>query len=744
MLRAWSARAIAGAAAVFTAAVCVSARPGSQAPDPRPPVAGPNTASQTLPPSPQSQEYVGSKECARCHQEQYETWHNTLHVQMTKPIGEARVVGDFQPGTHLEAYGRAYKMETHDGRYFISVSRNGNPPEQFEVNYTLGARRFQGYLSKLPDGRIYVLPVFWHQETRRWIDWKEITPIPNDPNHDLRQIWNVTCVNCHATNLAKRYDLATNTYNSTWTEMGIGCEACHGPGRPHIALMDEWEKNPASKPKYDNSAGNRELSGILKIFSPRTASPRQVFDTCGYCHGNKNNVFFGFAPGARYEDFALPFLISQPIPDNDPQGDYWTDGRPNRFNRPQAITMTGCFQRGEITCTKCHSAHSSRNDHMLKVAVMNNGKTTRQSDALCTQCHTAGSERGAAPAAGETSRQDATSYGSVAVTPAAIPDLSAHTHHAPGSAGSRCIECHMSDVNWRLFTRRRDHTFQPPVPEMTETFGVANACNTCHEDKSPEWAAARMDEWYGNKARRRATVAMAETFYRAGAGDVAVLDDVVKYAVDRSRGALVRASAAEFAAQLLAKLAAASDPRSSSPRSPSLIVNALLGAASDPEPMVRIAAVRALGLTRDVKTAPALVARLRDDARVVRAAAAESLLDLGFSHLDGPAGAALTRAQDDWRASLRTFPDVAADHTALGWLDSEVGNTENATKELDIAIRLDPKSPLPHVYLGVIAARAGQYPDALRHFKAAQSLDPSFANLDRLIEEARKRTVVGG
>ncbi len=115
---------------------------------------------------------------------------------MTKPVGEARILGDFRPGTRLQQYGRAYAMEARDGRYFISVAQGTRPAEKFEVNYTLGARRFQGYLSKLPDGRIYVLPVFWHNETGRWIDWKEITPdsrrsgsrSPADLERDLRQL----------------------------------------------------------------------------------------------------------------------------------------------------------------------------------------------------------------------------------------------------------------------------------------------------------------------------------------------------------------------------------------------------------------------------------------------------------------------------------------------------------------------------------------------------------------------------
>src|SRR5262249_34033873 len=318
---------------------------------------------------------------------------------MTKPIAEARVVGDFSPGSALRDHGRAYTMEQRGGKYVITIAKGGRPAESFEVHYTLGARRFQGYLSKLPDGRIYVLPVFWHNEAKRWVDYEEITPIPNDTVHDFRQIWNVTCVNCYATNLARNYDAATNSYATTWTEMGIGCEAGHGPGKAHV-------DDPAH----------------LKIFSMKKVGPRQVFDACGYCHGNKNNVFFGFKPGDRYDDYALPFLISEPIPENDPQGDFWPDGRPSRFNRPQALTVTGCFQRGEATCTSCHRMHGSENSHSLKVAIdAPEGGHTRASDGLCVQCHTGPRAVGAD-----------------------------HTHHAAESQGSRCINCHMSDVNWRL------------------------------------------------------------------------------------------------------------------------------------------------------------------------------------------------------------------------------------------------------------------------------------------------------
>src|SRR5499427_2643897 len=470
--------------------------------------------SYTAPADAQAHAYVGSNACERCHPDEFTSWRRALHVQMTKPIAEARVEGDFSAGTHLDQNGRAYTMETKDGRYTIAVAHDGRPAEKFQVDYTLGARRFQGYLSKLADGRIYVLPIFWHNETKRWLDWKEIAPVPDHPSQDLRQIWNITCVNCHATNLHRNFDPKTRTFATTWTEMGIGCEACHGPGGAHAAVAAEWDKDPIHAP-------TRPTPAQLKIFSPAAAAQRQVFDACGYCHGNKNNVFFGFAPGDKYEDYALPFLISEPIPDNDPQGDFWPDGRPSRFNRPQALTLTGCFQRGKATCTSCHRMHGSDNAHMLKVRVETpDGKRTRESDALCTQCHA-----GQAGQAGQAGRAGGVDGGT---------EWTGHTHHQAESQGSRCVECHMSDVNWRLFTRRRDHTFQPPVPELTARYGVPDACTTCHEDKPPEWAARTIDQWYGNGEKRRGVVAMSDAIYRAGAGDAKVLPEIARLAADRS------------------------------------------------------------------------------------------------------------------------------------------------------------------------------------------------------------------
>src|SRR5689334_6442448 len=382
---------------------------------PASPVSPASPASPVSPASPASPEYLGSTSCERCHQADYVNWKNSLHIKMTEPIAEATVLGDFRDGTKFADHSRSYQFGTKDGKPWISIAFGGSVPETFTVDYTLGSKRYQGYLATLPRGQIYVLPVFWHVADKRWIDWKEITPIPEGA-HDIRQIWNANCFNCHATNIVQGYDVAEKAYKSTWTEMGIGCEACHGPGKPHVDLMTAWEKDPASKPKYDNSASNHQLSALLKTVSFKSIEPRKSYDTCAYCHGNKKNSFVGFKAGDRYEDYALPFIVSDPIPDNDFQGEFWPDGRPNRFNRNQALALSGCFKAGAITCTSCHLAHGSPNDFSLKEDVH-----TSKGDALCTQCHTK-------PAFAGT-------------------QLAKHTFHAAESEGSRCVNCHMSDVN---------------------------------------------------------------------------------------------------------------------------------------------------------------------------------------------------------------------------------------------------------------------------------------------------------
>jgi HEAT repeat protein len=323
----------------------------------------------------------------------------------------------------------------------------------------------------------------------------------------------------------------------------------------------------------------------------------------------------------------------------------------------------------------------------------------------------------------------------------------------------------MSDVNWRLLIRRRDHTFAAPVPEMTAKYGVPNACTTCHEDRTPEWAAAAMDAWYGDGDRRRRAMRVADAFYLAGAKDTASLPALASLAVDRTHGMLVRASAAEFIGQVFgaaagrAQQGARTGPSQTSlhgaapPAAPAStadaaiapdlarrLVNSLIGAANDPEPTVRAVAVRSLGIIGDRHAVVPLVARLRDDVRTVRTAAAEALMWIGVTSLPPPAGDVLARAQDELAASLTTFQDVVASHATRGLLESERGRQDEAARALDTALELDPQHVRARVFRGMVAARSGQLREAIRHWETAKKIDPAYPNLDRLIAEAQRQS----
>jgi tetratricopeptide (TPR) repeat protein len=325
----------------------------------------------------------------------------------------------------------------------------------------------------------------------------------------------------------------------------------------------------------------------------------------------------------------------------------------------------------------------------------------------------------------------------------------------------------MSDVNWRLLIRRRDHTYKPPVPELTTAYGVPNACTTCHDNRSPEWAAQQMDKWWGDAARRKAEAAVADIMYKAGAGDTSVAPLLASLAVDRSKNPFIRASAADYLSRFMietrsgAPAGGTSAPSQTSFQdaapSPSraatsaadgakrtititpAMINALIGAASDPEAIVRAAAVRGLGVVPDQQRVMSpLTARLVDPARVVRARTAEVMMAFGVSHLPEAAGVALLRAQEDYAQSLRNFPDSAVNHASLAWLEAQRGRLPEALAAADDALRVNPKFARPWVIKGVILARQEKFADAVEAWKKARSLEPTYPNIERLIGEAER------
>lgn len=280
---------------------------------------------------------------------------------------------------------------------------------------------------------------------------------------------------------------------------------------------------------------------------------------------------------------------------------------------------------------------------------------------------------------------------------------------------------------------------------------MANACTTCHDDKPPEWAARQMDAWWGD--RREKSTRVATTMYQAGTGDASVVPQLARIAVDRSQGAVLRASAIEYigglsggrggdaAAQSQTSTSQVRPDASAAQRTGPIDPRAFGALLGDPEPMVRAAAVRTLGSLdlRDDRVLAVLMARLVDDARVVRSRAAEALLLLDVVTAPGRAGEALSRAQNDLAESLRSFADSASQQTTLAWLLAQRGEADAAEAAVRAALALDARFARPHVIRGVLAARAGRFDNALASWRRAREIDPKTPNIDRMIDEAQRR-----
>ena len=146
--------------------------------------------------------------------------------------------------------------------------------------------------------------------------------------------------------------------------------------------------------------------------------------------------------------------------------EFWHNGTAHK-NRVQgnAFVQSVMFDHG-LQCTNCHDSHSARHTSLtIKDAASN---------ALCLTCH--------GPGKNQRLKEK---------------NLADHTHHAPLSTGSRCIECHMPKIGENAVTgEARNHTFDFISPAATIVSGDPNSCNSCHADQVPQWALDAVENWW--------------------------------------------------------------------------------------------------------------------------------------------------------------------------------------------------------------------------------------------------------
>ena len=211
-------------------------RPPAPPADPGPPASAP--AEPDAEPT-----YVGSSVCAECHADEYQRWQGSQHAVAMQVADERTVLGDFDDAK-FSYFGITSRFFRRDGRFMVRTDGADGKLADFEVRHTFGVYPLQQYLIELPGGRVQALSIAWdtRPKTEGGQRWFHLYPTERIDHRDelhwtqRQQNWNFMCSDCHSTNVRKNYDAATNTFATTFSEVSVGCEACHGPGSRHVAL----------------------------------------------------------------------------------------------------------------------------------------------------------------------------------------------------------------------------------------------------------------------------------------------------------------------------------------------------------------------------------------------------------------------------------------------------------------------------------------------------------------------------
>jgi predicted CXXCH cytochrome family protein len=447
--------------------------------------------------------YVGSKACAPCHAAQYQAWQGSNHQRAMQLATPTTVLGRFRdpPFTH---FGVTSRFSERDGKFFVRTEGPDGRPADFEIKYTFGVEPLQQYLVEFPGGRLQSLTIAWDarpgaQGGQRWFAlYPDERIAPDDPLHwtGPQQNWNYMCAGCHSTNLRKNYDAASNRYATSWSEIDVACEACHGPGSRHVA----WAATPSSADHGLTVQLSRPAdAGWTMDLQTGTARPSRAtgaqttIEVCAPCHARRSVLGDDYQPGQPLLDSYLPALLSE--------GLYHADGQIEGEVYEYGSFLQSRMYRNGVGCTNCHEPHSL--------------KLRAEGNAVCAQCHLA------------------SKY-----------DSPTHHFHPVGSTGATCTGCHMPTRTYMVVDPRHDHSLRVPRPDLSVELGTPNACTQCHSERSAEWARDRVREWYGHDPSGYQTYARALRAGRIGSPDAAAL--LSRLATDTAQPGIARATALQL------------------------------------------------------------------------------------------------------------------------------------------------------------------------------------------------------
>lgn len=380
--------------------------------------------------------FTGAESCKSCHGNQYNDWLKSDHFRAMQEPADSTVLGDFNNAV-FTADGVTSRFFKKDGRFFINTQGEDGINHDYEVAYTFGHYPLQQYLVAFPGGRLQATRVSWDSRARKWFNQYNGESIhAHDWLHwtGNGQNWNTMCATCHSTNLNKNYSFNTDTYNTTWDEINVSCETCHGPGSAHIAYVKSGE--------YKD--GKKGVSNAGLDYGNGT-NPTEQLNSCAPCHARMTELSGSGKPSGELLDKMIPQVISNEL--------YFADGQIRDEVYEYGSFAQSKMFHNNVRCSSCHNAHS--------------GKVKESGNKLCLSCHKP-------------------EY-----------DSKEHHFHGENSEATQCVNCHMVTKTFMGNDHRRDHSFRVPRPDQSVVYGTPNACTNCHTDKPSKWAANVVNKWYG-------------------------------------------------------------------------------------------------------------------------------------------------------------------------------------------------------------------------------------------------------
>jgi len=579
--------------------------------------------------------FVGLTVCAECHSTETDRWRASMHARaMETPTAES-VKAPFA-GEHFTLAGVTSTFSRSNGAYVARTDGPDGNVRDFTVKYTFGVSPLQQYLLEIPGGRLQALGVAWDSRSaaagQRWFHLNPSATRADDVQHwtSPSQNWNVMCADCHSTNLRKGYDAATDSYKTTWSDLNVACESCHGAGSRHVT----WARARTAT----SQAGAAENTGLVRLgmrdaagwqFDPATGIAHRTaarsshieVEMCARCHSRRAQLTDDYRVGRPLADTHQPSLLEEDL--------YFADGQIKDEVYEYGSFLQSKMYANGVTCSDCHDPHRP--------------EIGKNPDDVCQRCHLA--------------------------TVFAKP---AHHRHTDGSAGSSCVACHMPTRTYMRVDDRRDHSFRVPRPDLTVAIGTPNACTACHSNQPASWAAAKVAEWRGPANVVKPHYGEALAAGRSAAADAE--PRLLAVVSNAQTPAIVRATAISLLQRWL------------DARSAPVIIDAL----RDADPMVRLAAVNVLSRLPPAERAPVLMPLVGDAVRSVRIAAARALATVPDQALSTGEREQRGRVIAEWEQAQRFNADTAGANMNLGVYYAERGDVTRAKSHYETARRLEP------------------------------------------------------